>query len=259
MPDLTRNASETSGHGRDFPFYAGEPTTISPAGWSSILAMTAAGFIALVGRFPPVWQGELARWGGIALFVILPLAGLATATGRNWGALFRAPTLGDVGIGVGFGLLNIIVSGAVGWMVTQLMETAANPAAQSLAGTSMTDRVVFFAATLPQLLGEELITIIPFLAVLTLCHSALRLTRLTSILAAWLVSSLVFAALHLPTYGWHVAQTLLIIGSARLVLTIPYLLTRNVWSSMIAHVTNDWVLFAGVLLLSGAVGPAAPQ
>lgn len=256
MPDLAPDKDASPSPRRDFPYYRGEPCPISLTGWLIILAMTAAGFIALVARFPPVWTGDVARWGGIALFVLLPLAGLAVATGRHWKAIFRAPTPGDIGIGLSFGLLNIVVSGGVGWAVTQLMETAANPAVQNLAAASLTDRIVFFVATLPQLVGEELITILPFLALLALCHNAFRLPRLTCILAAWTGSSLIFAALHLPTYGWHIAQTVLIIGSARLVLTIPYLVTKNVWSSAIAHITNDWLLFVAVLLLSGTNRPA---
>jgi uncharacterized protein len=41
---------------------------------------------------------------------------------------------------------------------------------------------------------------------------------------------------------------LLVIGVSRLALTVPYLLTRSVWSSLIAHITLDWSIFALVLL-----------
>ncbi|MDZ7936908.1 MAG: CPBP family intramembrane glutamic endopeptidase, partial [Rhodoferax sp.] len=45
------------------------------------------------------------------------------------------------------------------------------------------------------------------------------------------------------------AQCLLIIGSARLVLSLAYLKTRNLWVSTLAHIINDWVLFGGGFLM----------
>ena len=59
------------------------------------------------------------------------------------------------------------------------------------------------------------------------------------------------------TYHWHVSQALLVIGAARLVLTAPYLLTKNLWSSFIAHLTHDWMLFALVLLWGASLAKAA--
>jgi membrane protease YdiL (CAAX protease family) len=69
---------------------------------------------------------------------------------------------------------------------------------------------------------------------------------------AWVATALAFGALHLPTYQWHFGQALLVIGSARLVLTAVYLLTRNLWASTLAHVVNDWSIMA--LAMLAAVG-----
>ena len=41
-----------------------------------------------------------------------------------------------------------------------------------------------------------------------------------------------------------------LIGVARLVLTLPFLITRSAWTSTITHVTHDWLLFGTVLLLA---------
>ena len=97
-------------------------------------------------------------------------------------------------------------------------------------------------------LGEELITIIPFLALLTFLTARCGLSRRVAIIGAWIGSAMLFGALHLSTYQWHLGQVLLIIGTARLVLTVPYLITKNIWSSTIAHITNDWLIFAVVLI-----------
>lgn len=100
-----------------------------------------------------------------------------------------------------------------------------------------------------QLVGEELVTAIPFLAALVLVRR-LGTGHRASVALAALVAALVFAAMHFPTYQWHLAQTVIIIGSARLILLGAYLLTKNLWASVIAHILNDWSLFAGVVLLT---------
>jgi len=70
-----------------------------------------------------------------------------------------------------------------------------------------------------------------------------------AIVLASLLSALPFALAHLPTYDWNLLQCLVIIGSARLVLTLAYLATRNVWAATDAHVLNNWTLFAVSLYL----------
>jgi membrane protease YdiL (CAAX protease family) len=57
-----------------------------------------------------------------------------------------------------------------------------------------------------------------------------------------------FAAEHLPTYDWNVVQALRGVGVARLILTLPYIMTKNLWVSTGAHVLNDWIIFSVSLL-----------
>lgn len=71
-------------------------------------------------------------------------------------------------------------------------------------------------------------------------------------MVAWLASAVPFALVHLPTYNWNWVQCLVVIGGARLVLSLAYLATRNLWVSTGAHVLNDWVLF-GVGVLAAQV------
>jgi len=75
-------------------------------------------------------------------------------------------------------------------------------------------------------------------------------------LAAWLITAVLFGLMHLPTYGWNLVQCVAVIGSARLVLTLPWILTKNIWVSTGAHIVNDWLLFAMGLLGAGLVGKA---
>lgn len=234
---------------RDIPFYNGEPVRISPLGWCVILALSATGFAALIAA-PTLAPGRLSGWIGIALLVSLPLVGLRMAVGEHWKALFPRPTTRDIWIGLIFGPCTLLVSMIVALGVMRVDLTVANPAIEILPQLHGADLALFIAATAPQLLGEELATIIPLIALLTFLTVRCGVSRRVAIFGAWTGSAALFGALHLSTYQWHLGQALLIIGTARLVLTVPYLITKNVWSSTIAHVTNDWLIFA--IILAGA-------
>ncbi len=73
-------------------------------------------------------------------------------------------------------------------------------------------------------------------------------SRRRAILAAWLATAVWFGAAHLPAYGWNVAQSFLVIGVARLVLTPAYIRTKNILVSTGAHILNDWATFTFVLV-----------
>ena len=115
---------------------------------------------------------------------------------------------------------------------------AANPGLDAVGAMAPMHAASTMAMSAVQLLGEELVTILPFLALLTLLHRAGAKPGL-AVGVSWVATALAFGALHLPTYDWHVGQALLVIGSARLILTGVYILTRNVWASTITHVVND--------------------
>ena len=46
-------------------------------------------------------------------------------------------------------------------------------------------------------------------------------------------------------------SVLVLIGIARLVLTLAYVLTKNIWVSAGAHILNDWAIF-GVTVFADA-------
>jgi uncharacterized protein len=133
-----------------------------------------------------------------------------------------------------------------------VMTEASNPATAALKASSALDRIVIFGNMAPQLLGEELITILPFLALMALFSKHFGASRKTALVGAWLVSAVLFGLAHLPTYNWNVVQCLAIIGTARLVLTLPWIMTKNLWVSAGAHIINDWTLFGIGLLGTGA-------
>lgn len=238
----------------DFPFYRGQPVALAGRQWLFVMLMVALGFLSLVAPLP-LFRQPLGQLIPALLFAGIPLAALALVAGPAWRALFRPVGLPEIRLMLGFALLNILVTFAVGLLVYKLLGTNANPAVTLLAGMDHTERLLFFLKTLPQLLGEEVFTILPFLALLHLGTHQLRLSRGSAVLLATLLSALLFALVHLPTYGWNLLQCLLVIGSARLVLTLAYLRTRNLWVSTGAHIINDWTLF-GLAILGSGLGQA---
>lgn len=235
--------------GRDFPYYRGGPCAISSSGWLMILASVAAGFVALVTPLPFA-DGPLSGWLRAILFAGLPLLALRMASPRGWTAIFARVGLREVKLMFGFALLNIIVSLAVGSAIKFLGPVTPNAAVAEAAQLGGVRLLNFFSTVALQLLGEELMTILPFLAVLALCRARIGLGRNVSVIVAWLASAAAFGLVHLPTYDWNVVQCLVVIGSARLILTWAYVWSKNVWVSTGAHIVNDWTLIASTAFLA---------
>lgn len=111
--------------------------------------------------------------------------------------------------------------------------------------------MLFYPRTAIQLLGEELLTILPFLALLYFLVAKAHWSRKRAVLVAWIATSIGFGLVHLPTYDWNLLQCLVVIGGARVILTLAYLRTKNIWVSTGAHILNDWTLFSLPMLGAG--------
>ena len=68
--------------------------------------------------------------------------------------------------------------------------------------------------------------------------------------------SLLFGLIHLPTHNWNWVQSIVVIGTARIVLTMAWLRTKNIWVSTGAHIINDWLLFTLALVGAGLAAKA---
>lgn len=241
----------------DFPFYNGQPVWFSARQWSTVLVAVVLGFIALI-TLEKVVSGSWALFIPATLFFVIPLAALAFVTPGHWTSLFRKPRLRDFMWMLGFALINIVVTLLIGVLLQGTLGVNDNPVFAELASQSRNDHLRFFLMTIPQLFGEELFTILPFLALLTLFSATFGWSRRKAIVAAWLLSALWFGAAHLPTYDWNVVQSLGLIGSARLILLLPYIMSKSIWVSMGAHILNDWMILISVLAI-GAAGADIAQ
>ena len=236
----------------DFPYYNGEPVAIGGGGWLIIVASVVVAFLLLT-SIPPM-SAPLVLIPAI-VFTGVPLLTLALVTRGHHTALFRPFGLKELALAIGFGLLTMVFSFAVGLVLIQFVEMTPNASAAELAAIGPVDLIFFLIGTFIQLIGEELMTILPLLAVLWLCVQKLGLSRRWGLVIGVVVSTLWFAAVHLPTYNWNFVQCFGGIGSARLVLTASFLLTRNLWVCAGAHIVNDWTEFFLPMLIGGMAQP----
>ena len=224
----------------DFPYYDGHPAAVGAAGWFVILLSVAVAFAALTAiplrTFPLNFLPAL-------LFLAIPLLALRMVTGQYWKCLFRKVGLKDVALMFAFALLTILGSFGIALLLMQVLEFSGNPIAEAMRGMTNAQFASILAVTIPQLIGEELVAILPFLALLWLCVSRIGMPRRVGIVIALVISSLIFGAAHLPTYEWNWTQSLVVIGTARIILTLAYIVTRNLWVSAGAHIINDWAGF----------------
>lgn len=240
--------------GTDFPFYDGRPVALGARQWLAVLLVAMAAYGAL--HIPSLAAMRVSGgWPALIpalAFPALPLLALRAVAGPQWQQLFRPVGWRDVRLAVGLVLLNIVVTVAVALLVSQLFGAVPNPVVKALAAMGTAEKIVFLACTIPHLIGEEILTVLPFLALLTWLAGPLAWPRRWAIVGAWVVSAVLFGALHLPTYGWNVAQSLVIISVSRMVLWLAYLRTKNLSVASLAHILNDGLLL-GLAFLLGAL------
>jgi uncharacterized protein len=234
---------------RDFPFYQGTPVALTALHWWFLLALVALAFALLI--VPISWPGgELGSIIPALLFPLIPLAGLSWVSRGHARCLFGAVGWREIKLMFLFALLNIAVTMMVGGIVSVTLGAESNPAIAKAGQLSSGGLAFFFGKTAVQLVGEEVVTIIPFLALLHLLVARMGLSRAAGVRWAWLITAVLFGMAHLPTYNWNWAQCVLIIGTARLVLSLAYLKTKNLWVSSGAHILNDFLLIGVNVLAS---------
>jgi membrane protease YdiL (CAAX protease family) len=229
--------------GDDFPYYNGQPVGLTGIQWILLMIATAIGFFTLtsgLGGLLPALGGYLP----VFLYIAIPLGILVFLAGRHWTALFRKLGGRDVLLMFLFMLLTVVVTLGVGAILVNVTETTRNTTVASLGDQSTLQILLFYVRSAVQLFGEELMTILPFLALMYLFAGVMKTGRVTAIILAWLLTGLLFAIEHLPTYNWNLVQALGGVGIVRLVLTLPYIMTKNIWVSAGAHVLNDWFTFS---------------
>jgi len=235
--------------GRDFPFYDGRPVEIEVWKWVVIILAAAAGFAAVA--LNPLTS----QWGllvGRVLFVAIPLGTFIALSKGFWRSIFRPLRGRDYLNMVFFWLLNLAVSFLMAVIVSgaDFGHLTANSATDDLAAQGAGAILAFYVGTFIQLFGEELFTILPFLAVMYFLHAKGRLSRKTALVLAWVATAIWFGAAHLPTYHWNFLQAILVIGAARIILSLAFIRTKNILVSFGAHLLNDWATFTFTIVVA---------
>lgn len=221
----------------DFPFYADQPVPLAGCDWLILMASLALALVVLSVSPQMAFPASLIP---PFLFLGIPLLTLRVLAGRHWTAMFGGVDLRQIGQMVLFGVLTLVFSLAVALLLSQVAPLSQNPVTDRMQDLSAGQLAQLLLPTIPQLIGEEVFGILPFLATLWFCVTRRGLSRRMGVICGVAVSALIFGAAHLPTYDWNWAQALIGIGSARVVLTLAYVVTRNLWVSTGAHILNDW-------------------
>ena len=228
----------------DFPFYNGRPFSLTITQSIFILLMITASIVIfeVAGNLIPSFIAPFTN-------IIIPLGAFMLVTKSSWTKLFRKIHLKDIKLIIIVLIINLIVTVIMGALVSKFAGAGANPVAGFVKNNSLSENIIVYLKMIPMLLGEELITIIPFLVILNFSTRFLKCSRKKGVIIAWIISALIFGAIHLPTYNWNIVQAVLAISTVRLILTYPYIKTKNIWVSCCVHVLNDWILFLPSLLM----------
>lgn len=234
----------------DFPFYNNKPQKVSIGQWFVILLFPFLGFLVLTKVYIPflsLYMNELVS--GIIL-LIFSLLGLRLTVKQDWKLLFRKIRRKDILLVVGYVIGAIIVASVIGGVIELLSGSLTDNPTAIKAGDHNAWRTYLqlrFQEVF-QLLGEEFLAIIPFLTLLHLCTVRFGLNRKTGVVIGWVLSSIIFGLLHLPTYDWNWIQCIFVIGGSRLILTLPYVQTKNLWVSYFVHYFYDMLIFTVAFL-----------
>jgi len=222
-------------------------TLLTARHWLLLITSVFIAAACLIG-IPYLINGKIAQALAILLFTAMPIATFAFVSQDKGRSLFRPLTVRSLFQALGFGVLTFAIAIITALILAKFIETSSNPGLHNLHNLSTGEIIIFFLFSIPQLFGEEMITIIPFLGIYCLCKHYFHLSHRLSVFISLFLSCIWFSIIHLPTYNWNFIQVLGGVGIVRIVLTLAFIVTRNLWISFGAHVINDWIMFALSLL-----------
>ncbi|RVU54356.1 CPBP family intramembrane glutamic endopeptidase [Anaerosphaera multitolerans] len=178
----------------------------------------------------------------IVFFVAGCFVSLYLLDKRFWRKVFKPLKLGDL-----FKIfLVLLFTYAAAFLVSQLsVSMNDNPIIDMLSKDKV---VIYFFISILQLLGEEILFLIPFLFIFN--KLKYKTNKKVALTIAWFLSSEIFGILHLPTYSYNLFQCLVVIATIRFALSLGYIWTKNLTVTYIVHVLYDWII---LLLLIFAI------
>lgn len=237
-----------------YPYTYGETSSLDVFSWFKVLSITTFALFFLTVFYNDIlkllpfhlvhkYAIELVILPGI-IYLLLNIAGLEWASKDNWKLLFKKVTWKDVWLVLGAAIVAIALEFTLGAIIGT--SGHANPALSI--DHSLLGFLVNQFDTIFQLMGEEFLAIVPFLAFVSLGKYLKWNQTLVTILAI-ILSSILFGMAHTWAYGGLLAgiQATLV---GRIIFTLTFVKTKNIWVSYFTHYLYDFSIFIFVLLAS---------
>ncbi len=212
--------------GLDFPLYNDETLGL----WQPLLLIASSLGVLLSLSFLP----DSRTIKTVAMFLGTLVPYLIVARG-DIGTIIKKPRLGDIPLVIVMLVLTIAYSFGMALLLMKLgIEIQPN------AVVGETRDATFFAFMLFQLFGEEMIKLNLFLGALVLVFRRTG-DRKKSIVVAIVITLFIFGIAHLRAYNGSLAQVLLIQGVGSIFDLFLYLRTKNIMTSYVMHVLQDFM------------------
>lgn len=210
----------------DFPFYNDNPK-LTKNQWITLIIGVLATIIYLV------WPNSIPQHiTSITLFLLMIIPISIVSRGKL-GYLFKIPKKRDIV------LILILYIGYYLYVITVaalLFRYGYDFASNEI--LTVDDSKLMLLGVAVQLIGEELIKVIPFLIILHVLYKYNH-NRKLSFLIALTFTLILFSLLHYKAYDGHLLQIFLIIGLGSIFDMFAYFKTKNVTVSYILHIMID--------------------
>lgn len=221
----------------DFPF-----EDVPNKNWLLSLIISIGGFFYISFGLSTLPKFLMNQYFISFLFLFFCFLSLYVLDVKFFGKLFKKFKKRDIGIII----LTIIMSYILA-ILSSIggVDLVENPITDFISKDNIV-QILFLTAI--QLIGEEILFVIPFL--FTYNKLKKNMKNKYSVLIAWIISSLFFGMLHLQTYSFNFYQAFIVIGAVRMGMSWSYIKTKNLNVSYIAHVLYDFIILYGVYLVN---------
>lgn len=243
-----------------YPFYNGDVKKISLVKWFIILVSVIISFTLMlwIESFLPTNFIFIQSFKVIFLFMLagftlalLPLLAMQAAIGSEWKQLFKPIQKKDIKTVLIYILFVIFFNIISGILVNLLGGGNGDYALGDITIHSQNGWYAFILNNLesiPQLFGEELLALLPLLAIYAGLIN-LNVSKKVATGIALIVSSAIFGLVHLPAYQWDFVQVIIGLGLVRIPISWLFIKTKNIWLTFLVHYFYDFILFSVIFFI----------
>ena len=244
----------------DYPYIFDNRPKLALSAWLKMLGANVLSFVLLttpvlssIPLFKPLSNSELYDVSIMAisrqimpalLFLAINFLGVYWAVGKDWRKLFRPIKVKDIWFILLLILAAFLANYFTGQITDALFGHEVNPnAAINIHHENGWAAFLLARVTdLIQLLGEEFLAIISFLAFTQLANHW-NWSRKTALVFGLVLSSILFGVYHISTYDYNVGYAIIGLFLGRMVMTIAFMRTKSIWASFLVHYIYDFIGF----------------